>query len=396
MTILDGFRILDLTRFISGPYCSMMLGDLGADVIKIEHPTGGDGTRRWGAGAYPQDNPYYLSVNRNKRSIAIDLKKPAGREVLEALIAQSDALIQNGLFGAFDRLGFDDARLKSLNPRLIRCDITGYGECGPDRDRPAFDFTIQAESGLMSLTGDPGGPPMKVGAPLTDVMTALVMCNGIVAALLHRERTGEVRRVATSMLETVLACMPNVVSDYIVGGIDPQRWGNAHPNLSPYEIYATRDGWIALGIATEPQWARFCSLIARSDLVCDPRFATNPDRVKNRKALNCELNREISARSSDYWHGKFVELGLPSARLNTVPEALGSDQVAALGLVESTAHPLYGTIKMVRSPLSFDGNVLPIERGPPTLGQHTDEILGEVLRLDRDAIEKLRDGGIVA
>jgi crotonobetainyl-CoA:carnitine CoA-transferase CaiB-like acyl-CoA transferase len=396
MLPLNGIRVVDLTRFISGPYCAMYLGDLGADIIKVEHPTEGDGTRRWGSGPFPADNPYYLSVNRNKRSIGLDFKNAAGMEVLKDLLRHSDVLLINTIHGALDQLGLPEQRLRELNPRLILCEITGYGDRGPDRRRGAFDFTIQAESGLMSLIGEPEGAPMKVAAPIMDVMTGMNACVAVQAALFEREKSGVAPRVSTSMLETALACMPNIVSDYLVGGIVPERHGNAHPNLVPYEIYETKDRWLALGLGNEPQWARFCELIDRADLRLDARFVDNVARIANRDALNTHLKPVFATQALDWWMQKLAAVSIPCAAVNSVPDALDSEQVRALDLVREVPHPLYGTLKMARSPLSLNGEALEIRRAPPFLGQHTDEILADVLGMQPAAIAALRAANAVS
>ena len=393
---LNGTRVLDLTRFISGPYCAMYLGDLGADIIKVEHPTQGDGTRRWGSGPYPADNPYYLSVNRNKRSIGLDLKHPQGLAILIQLLERSDVLLTNSIPGALDELGLTDARIEQLNPRLVHSQISGYGDGGPARQRGAFDFTIQAESGMMSIIGDPDGPPTKIGAPIMDVLTGMNACIAILAALLQRQATKRTRKVATSMLETALASMPNIVSDYLVGDLVPQRFGNAHPNLAPYEIYETQDRWLALGLGNEPQWERFCGIVERSDLRDDPRFATNVLRTQQRAALNKQLRPLFRQHPLAWWIQMLDTSGIPCAAVNTVPEALASGQVKALGIVQDVAHPLYGTIKMTRSPLTLDGKTLAVRRPPPRLGEHTDAILLDVLKLTGREVGALHDAGVVA
>lgn len=392
---LEGIRILDLTRFIAGPYATMMLGDFGADVVKIEHPTVGDATRRWGTGENAANNPYYMSVNRSKRSIAIDLKTPEGKQLLTELLAQSDVVMQNGLYGAFDKLGFTHERLAEINPRLIRCDVTGFGDRGPERDEPALDFVIQARAGVMNITGEPEGAPMKVGFPVIDVLTALTACNGILAAVCHRERTGEVQHVSTSMIETALASMPNIVSDYIVENIPADRWGNAHPNLAPYEAYQAKDGWFALSVATEPQWQRLIELIGRADMGSDPRFLSNIERMDHRAPLNDILKPLFRNRTLDDWMADFIRLGIPCSRVGGVADVLASPQVRALKVVEDVTHPVYGTVPMVRSPLKFDGEVLEITRHPPLLSEHADEILAEILGYDGGKIEQLRGQGVI-
>ncbi len=393
---LGGIRVIDMTRFISGPFCAMYLGDLGADIIKIEHPTLGDGTRRWGSGPFPADNPYYLSVNRNKRSVGLDLKQAKGVALLEELLAVSDVMIVNAIPGMLDDLGLSDDKIKQINPRLVLCQITGYGDKGPERQRGAFDFTIQAESGMMSLIGEPDSSPMKVGAPIMDVLTGMNAAIVVLAALLQRQTTGQTRMVSTSMLETALASMPNIVSDYLVGNIVPQRHGNAHPNLVPYEIYETQDRWIALGLGNEPQWQRFCGFTQCAELVSDPRFATNVDRIRNRTALNEHIRPLFKTQPLAWWIRALNAAEIPCAAVNTVPEVLESEQARALGIVQNVPHPLYGSIKMARSPLNLDGQALPVRRPPPRLGEHTDQVLSEVLGMDADTLALLRQEKVLS
>ncbi len=396
MLPLNGIRVVDITRFISGPFCAMYLGDLGADVIKIEHPRDGDGTRRWGSGPHAADNPYYLSVNRSKRSLGLDLKHPQGLKILEQLIAKSDVLLTNSIPGTLDEMGLGAQRLREINPRLVSCQITGFGDKGPDSQRGAFDFTVQAESGLMSLVGEPEGAPMKVGAPILDVLSGLNACVGVLASLMARQAGGEPMKVSTSMIETAICSMPNIVSDYLVGGLIPQRHGNAHPNLMPYEIYETSDRWLALGMGNEPQWARFCELTGRADLKADPRFKVNTDRLANRDVLNEQLKPIFAAHPLAWWQRALADASIPCAAVNSVPDALASAQVQALDIVRDVPHPLYGSFKMARSPISLDDTPLEIKRPPPCLGQHTDEVLTQVLGLSAAQIAQLREARVVA
>jgi crotonobetainyl-CoA:carnitine CoA-transferase CaiB-like acyl-CoA transferase len=374
----------------------MYLGDLGADIIKIEHPTEGDGTRRWGSGPFPADNPYYLSVNRNKRSVGLNLKNPQGQAILERLLECSDVLVTNSIPGALDELGLTDARLQQLNPRLVRCQISGYGDRGPARQRGAFDFTIQAESGLMSIVGAPEGAPTKVGAPIMDVLTGMNACIAVLAALMQRQATGTGRKVETSMLETALSSMPNIVSDYLVGGLVPQRHGNAHPNLAPYEIYETQDRWLALGLGNEPQWNRLCRILERPDLRDDSRFATNVLRIRHREALNLELQPLFKLQPLAWWMSVLDASDIPCAAVNTVPDVLAGEQVQALGLVQDVPHALYGSVRLMRSPLSLDGQALPVRCAPPQLGEHTDQVLRDLLGLDASELAALRAQGALS
>lgn len=388
---LKGVRVLDLSRFVSGPYCAMLLGDFGADVIKVEHPVTGDGTRRWSLPGIGPDNPYFMSVNRSKRSIGLDLKSETGKDVVKALAAKSDVLVSNFKAGALDRMGLGYDTLSEINPRLVYCEITGYGDTGPKRDHPAFDFPIQAESGLMSVIGEPDGAPMKVGFPVMDVLTALHACNGIQAALLGREKTGRGVKVSLSLIEAALASMTNIVSDYLIGDVEPVRWGNGHPNLAPYAAYPTEDGWLTVGVATEPQWQRFCEILERPDLQADERFAENPVRLAHRKELDDVLAPIFATDTRDAWLQKLKTANIPCAPINTVPQILADPQVEALEAVQTVAHPKYETIKMVRPPVSWNHERIKIPKRPPTLGEHTEVVLKEVLGMDDAAIASLRE-----
>ena len=396
MELLKGVRVLDLSRFVSGPYCSMVLGDLGADVIKVEHAKFGDGTRRWSLPHLGANNPYFLSVNRSKRSIGIDVKHPEGRDLIERLALLSDVLIHNFKYGALDALGLGYEKLAALNPRLIFCEITGYGGEGPYRDLPAFDFPIQAQSGLMSVIGEPKGMPMKVGLPAIDIMTSMQACAGIQAALYNREKTGFGTKISTSLLETALASMTNVISDYIVAGAEPRRWGNGHPDLAPYAAYRTADGWLTVGVATEPQWQRFCEIIGRQDLQLDARFASNPVRLENREALDAEVAAEFLKDGKLSWLDRMQKAGVPCAPINTIPEIIADPHVQAIKMVQHVAHPELDEIRMIRSPLSIEDRHIPIKRAPPTLGQHTDEILSGLLGFDEARIKGLREAGAIS
>ncbi len=396
MKLLEGIRVLDLSRFVSGPYCTQLMGDLGADVIKVEHAKYGDGTRRWGMVGLGPDNPYFLSVNRSKRSIGVDIKHPSGREIVLSLATKSDVMISNALYGALDAAGLGYEHVRAVNPRIVYCEITGFGGHGPYRDRPAFDFPTQAQSGLMSVIGEPEGAPMKIGVPMIDVMTSMQALAGIQAALLHRERTGKGTKISTSLLESALSSMTNVISDYINAGVVPQRWGNGHPNLAPYAAYQAQDGWLTVGVATEGQWAKFCTVIGRSELGADPLFATNQDRLAHRRLLDETVAPAIADMTKQACLEGLQAAGVPCAPLNTVPEIIADPHVEAIGMVQELPHPSLGRVKMVRPAISIEDTPIAVERPPPTFAQHTDEILGEVLCLDKAAIDALREAGAVS
>lgn len=394
MRFLEGIRVLDLSRFVSGPFCSMMLGDMGAEILKVERPGVGDNTRKWSP-TNTTDPPYFLSVNRNKRSIALDFQSARGKEVLLKLVAKCDVFLHNLRPGTFEEHGYSYEALRAINPRLVFCEITGYGKDGPDANRAAFDLTIQAESGLMSLIGEPEGTPMKVGVPVTDIETSLMACIAIQGALVRRAQTGEGCRISISMLESALACMPNVISEYLVDKIQPKRWGSGHPSIVPYQTFRAADGWVTIGIGAEVHWKPFCKLIERPDLIDDPRFATNPARLANRELVTGELAKIIAQKPRRYWRERMAELGLPSAPVNGLDDTLEGPQVAALGTVQTVQHPERGPIRMIRSPIQVDGEYLGIKRVPPVLGQHTDEILKEVIGLDENGIAELRRAGAI-
>jgi crotonobetainyl-CoA:carnitine CoA-transferase CaiB-like acyl-CoA transferase len=389
--LLEGIRVLDLSRFVSGPYCTMLMGDLGADVIKVEHTVGGDGTRYWGMKGGGPDNPYYMSVNRSKRSIAVDLKNPKGVEVVLELAKKSDVVVSNLKFGSMDKMGLGFERLHAINPGLVVCEVSGFGNRGPYRDFPAFDFPTQARSGLMSVIGEADGSPMKIGVPMIDITTAMQALAGIQAALIQRARTGKGVKISTSLLESALASMTNVIGDYINGGAVPERWGNGHPNLAPYAGYKASDGWVTVGVATEGQWDKFCDVIDRPDIKVDPRFATNQMRLQHRKELDAAIAPAVLKMSKAECLAALEANGVPCAPLNTVPEIIGDPHVAALGMVQDIAHPTHERIKYIRPPISVNDETLAIDRAPPTLGQHTDEVLRDVLSMSESDIQALRD-----
>ena len=391
MKPLEGIRVLDLSRFVSGPYCTMLMGDLGADVIKVEHAKYGDGTRRWGMVGLGPDNPYFLSVNRSKRSVAVDIKHPQGMQLILDLTAKSDVLIGNSKYGSLEASGLGYERLSAINPGLIYCEVTGFGNRGPYRDQPAFDFPTQAQSGLMSVIGEFDGTPMKVGVPIIDIMTAMQALAAIQAALIQRGRTGRGAKVSTSLLESALASMTNVISDYINEGVVPERWGNGHPNLAPYAAYQTADGWLTVGVATEGQWVKFCRVIGQPDLAIDPRFATNQDRLKHRRLLDEAVAPALRKMNKQICLGALQTEGVPCAPVNTVPESIADPQILALGMMQELPHPSLGSVKVIRSAISIGDEPLSIERAPPTFGQHTDEVLRELLGLTEQQIAELRE-----
>jgi crotonobetainyl-CoA:carnitine CoA-transferase CaiB-like acyl-CoA transferase len=406
---LAGIRIVDCSTVLAGPYCTMLLGDLGADVVKVE-PPGGDATRGWGPpwvgdkAAGTRTAAYYLAINRNKRSLRLDLSREDGRDVLRALLRGADAVVENFRVGGFERLGFSDDALRRLNPGLIHLGISGYGTHGPDAAKPGYDFVIQAVGGLMSITGEPDGRPLKVGVAISDVVTGLFGAVSLLAALLGRERSarsvaGEIgaargQRIDLSLLESTLAVLINQAQNALVTGRAPARRGNAHPNIVPYETFATADGQIAIGVGSERQWQRLGPAIGLPELATEARFATNGGRVEHREELIPILARRFTEAATAAWLERLEAAGIPCGPILDVVTALDSPQARALGSRVALEHPELGRVDQVASPFSLSGTPASIRTPPPLLGEHTDEILAE-LGYDAVAVGRLRRDGVV-
>ena len=383
---LSGIRVVDLSTVLAGPYATMVLADLGADVIKVEPPDG-DATRGWGppwvgdAASGTRTAAYYLAVNRNKRSLRLDLKSAAGADVLRRLLVRGDVLVENLRPGSLDRLGFDDATLRELNSELIHLAISGYGTTGPAADRPGYDFVIQAVGGLMSITGDrdsDGGHPTKVGVAISDVVTGLYAAIGILAALIGRDDGGRGQRVDVSLLGSTLAVLVNQAQNAFVSGRSPGRLGNAHPNIVPYETFATADGELAVAVGSERQWPRFCAAIGLPDLATDPRFATNGDRVDNRDGLRPLIADRLLTRATAEWTVELDAAEVPNGAVADVLAAFDSPEATSLGMSTDVEHPSLGVLRQAGIPLLFEETPGAIRTAPPLLGEHTDEVLDEV------------------
>ena len=402
MQPLNNIRIVDMTRALAGPYCTMMLGDLGADVIKVERPKIGDETRGWGPpfvgkpyGPYPGESAYFIAANRNKRSVTVNIQSPEGQKIIRQLAGISDVLVENYRTGDLDRLGLGYPDLHKLYPGLIYCSISGYGRTGPYADRPGYDAILQAEGGMMSITGPADGPPFRVGVPIIDITSGMFAATSILAALRSRDLTGEGQLLDISLFDSHLALLTNVASNYLVGGEPPRRLGNAHPNLVPYEAFTARDGWFILGVANEKQWGLLCDMLDRPDLKNDGRFSTNGKRVANREILVAELNRMFTQRDASEWLAELVRAGLPCGRINSLPEVFSHPQAQARQMTLQTEHPTAGPLRLTGFPYKLSRTPAEIHRPPPMLGQHTDEVLTRVLGFSPDEVVSLRDIGAI-
>jgi formyl-CoA transferase len=402
MQPLEGLRVLDLTRVLAGPYCTMMLGDLGADVIKVERPVYGDDSRGWGPpfvgepyGPYPGESAYFMAANRNKRSLTLNLKSAEGQEIVRRLAADSDVFAENYRAGAVEGMGLGYEDLRAINPRLIYCSISGYGRTGPYADYPGYDFVIQAEGGFMGITGPEEGPPYRVGIPIVDLTAGMFLSTAILAALRARDSTGEGQLIDLSLLESHVALLSNVASNYLVGGQGHRRLGNAHPNITPYEAFRARDRWFALAAGNNRQWATLCEVIGQPDLKDDPRFVNNSDRVANRAALRELLDAAFEERDADDWLVACREAGLPCGPINTIPEVFDHPQAEARQLVLEAEHPTAGTVRFPGFPYKLSQTPAAVRRPPPQLGQHTEEVLVELLGYSAEDVAALRKRGVV-
>jgi crotonobetainyl-CoA:carnitine CoA-transferase CaiB-like acyl-CoA transferase len=391
-----------MSRALAGPYCTMMLGDLGADVIKVEQPGLGDESRGWGPPfvgkpyeSYPGESTYYLSINRSKRSITVNLKSPEGNQIIKKLEAASDVLVENFRTGTLDKMGLGYEQLRALNPRLVYCSITGYGRTGPYAEKPGYDFVIQAEGGIMGLTGPIEGPPYRVGISIIDVTTGMFAATAILAALRAREFTGEGQLVDLSLLDTSAAILANVASNYLIGGVEPRRMGNAHFNIAPYEVFRARDRWFVLGAANTRQWEMLCEVVGRPELKNESRFATNQDRVANREALAEVLNEAFVTKDASDWIVKLQEVGIPSGVINTLEDVFNHPQSQVREMRIEIEHPTAGILGFPGFPYKMSQTPAEVHRPPPLLGEHTDEVLIEMLGYSAEEVASLRERGAI-
>jgi crotonobetainyl-CoA:carnitine CoA-transferase CaiB-like acyl-CoA transferase len=392
---LAGMRVVDLTRILAGPLCTMMLGDMGADVIKVEPPDKGDDTRGWGPPFIAGEAAYFIGVNRNKRSLTLNMAVPAGQKILARLVEKADVLIDNFRIGTLEKWGFTDAWFEQHAPRLVRCSITGYGSTGPKAALPGYDFILQAESGLMSICGAPDGAPTKYGVAIVDVCTGMLASNSILAALNARHRTGKGQKVELSLYETSLAMLINVASNYLTAGRNGGRFGNGHPSIVPYTTYQTADAMVAIGIGNERQFARTAEVLGHPGWAQDARFTSNRARVENRDLIDGLINEALSHGGAESWLDKLKAVGVPCGRINSVADALDDPHTVARDMIETVEHSTIGALKMLGIPFKFSDTACSVRRAPPTLGQHSDEILAGELGLDAKAIAELRQAKVI-
>lgn len=399
---LSHLRVLDLSRVLAGPWAAQLLADLGAEVIKVERPGAGDDTRHWGppylrdaAGRETAESAYYLATNRGKRSLTLDLATSDGQGIARRLATRADVLIENFAVGTLARWGLDWESLRAVNPRLVYCSITGYGQTGPNRQRAGYDFAIQAEAGLMSVTGETAGGPQKVGVAVSDLTAGFYASVAILAALVHRDRTGEGQHIDVALFDAQVAALANVALNYLVSGDVPRRWGNAHVNIVPYTLFDTADRPIVLAVGNDAQFRRFCEVAGRPDLAADPRFATNDARVRHREPCVAALAPMLRGRPAADWLARLGEAGIPCAPVNDVAEVFASEQAVARGLRIDLPHPSAGSVPLVANPIRFSATPVTYDTPPPVLGQHTDAILRERLGMSDRAIAELRARGVV-
>lgn len=396
MKALEGIRVFDMTRVLAGPFCTQILGDLGADVLKVEQPHVGDITRTWGppfekdaSGKDTKESAYYLSCNRNKRSLTLDFTKPDGLIIAQELIKTSDVFVENFKTGTLSKHGLGYEDVKKIKPDIIYCSITGFGQTGPYADRPGYDFQIQGLSGLMSLIGEPNGDPMRAGISIADIGTGIYSALAVLAALYQRARTGEGQFIDMALLDTTLALMSFTAQSYLLDGKLPSRVGNAHPNIVPYGSFKASDGYVVITMGSEEQFQKFCRFVEREDLISHPSYVNNKARVLNRDEVIEEVENIIRQKSKAYWMENLEKLGIPAGPVNTLAEAFENPQVKARDI----AHSLEGNLKTVASPLHLERSPVSYQKRPPRLGEHTDEVLSEIV--SGDQIKELRDQGIL-
>ncbi len=406
LSSLSHIRVLDLSRVLAGPWCSQHLADLGAEVIKIERPGTGDETRAWGPpylkdadGNDTTEAAYYLSCNRGKKSLTLDISTKEGQDIVRKLAAKSDVVLENYKVGQLKKYGLGYDELNAINPKIVYCSITGFGQTGPWSHRPGYDFIIQGLGGLMSITGErddlPGGGPQKVGVAVTDLMTGMYATIAILAALTHRERSGAGQYIDMALLDVSVAMLANMNMNYLTSDQVPKRWGNAHPNVIPYQVFACSDGHIIVAVGNDSQFRKFCEALGVSDLGSDERFATNSNRIRHRAALIPLLEPLVKLRTRDEWVNALEAAGVPCGPINNIDQVFENPQVKARGIKVDIPHPLAGSVPQVASPMRFSETPIEYHTAPPTLGQHNDYVLRELLGMHADEIKRLQRSNII-
>jgi crotonobetainyl-CoA:carnitine CoA-transferase CaiB-like acyl-CoA transferase len=393
--LLQGVRVLDLSRIIAGPFCSQILGDMGAEVIKVEQPGVGDDSRAWGPPFVRGESVYFFSINRNKKSITVDMKDPRGKAIIRQLAKRSDVLLENFKPGTLAKLGLDWEDLRRDNPRLVFCSVSGFGRTGPAAARGGYDVIVQAVGGLMGITGEPDGPPVKVGVAMTDICTALYAHGAILGALYARERTGEGQRIDVSLLETQIAVLINIASSYLNAGEIPAKWGTAHVNIVPYQAFKTQDGYMIIGAANDRLWVKLCEAIGLVEMARDPQYATNAQRVAHREEIVRLLEGRLGAKTRKAWEAVLAPLGIPCGPINRMDEVFADPQVGHLQMVLEAEHPHVGRIRMVRNPVTFSRSPVDLRQAPPVLGEHTEEVLCSLLGYSAAEVAELRAAEVI-
>jgi crotonobetainyl-CoA:carnitine CoA-transferase CaiB-like acyl-CoA transferase len=392
---LAGIRILDLTRVLAGPYCTMFLGDLGAEVVKVEQPGVGDDTRGWGPPFAGGESAYFLCTNRNKKSLTVDLKSADGIVLIKQLAERADVLIENFRPGAMDRLGLGDKELREANPKLVYASLSGFGADGPMADIAGYDLIVQAWGGLMSITGTNESGPLKVGVAIIDLVAGLMLGKAIVAALYAREKIGVGQKIDTSLLEAEVATLINAGSNYLIAGMVPARWGNAHPTIVPYQSFQTADSFIVLGAASESIWKRLCPALKRAELADDPRFANNADRVENRQKLIPILSEIFMTQTTEHWVAALNQANVPCAPVQTIDQVFAAPQVLHRNMLVEVDHPTAGKVRMAGIPVKFSATPPSVRLPPPLLGEHNDEVLSSWLGMKSEAIDLLKKKSVI-
>jgi len=400
---LTGFRVLDLSRILAGPWASQMLADLGAEVIKIERPASGDDTRGWGPPYMPDQSgdatgeaAYFHAANRGKQSVCIDMSQPAGQQLIQQLAVHCDVFIENFKVGGLKKYGLDYTSMKQINPRLVYCSITGFGQSGPYAGRAGYDFMIQAMGGMMSVTGETDGQPMKIGVALADVLTGLYAANAIQAALIHQQKTGAGQYIDMALLDVQVATLANQAMNFLASGVSPQRRGNSHPNIVPYQAFQTGDGHIILAIGNDAQFERFCKLAGSGELAADTRFRSNSDRVRHRDLLVPQVAAIMLQKSSADWLVALNAEGIPCGPINDIEQVFADPQVQHRGLQLELDHPDAGKVASVANPIRMSLTPVQYDRAPPLLGQHTGEVLIRLLGMDEQDVSRLKQDNIIA